>query len=234
MVLAFAPRFVFGPRCSQLRIREPLRSCPIVMTGASHAMSARTGVETSAVVTAPVSLDRSLFGQKWRVFALCVPPKLCQGIILALKDHVLRVPRVAAVAKSADPHQMRIVLLRYFAEQPPDFEFAPRGNMDPNIVGDAETVAARISSSSLIGKSSDDVTALVRAVKAEKIVERSVELEYEHWSAEAVLNRLLPKSVTVYVCAAAQSPTLSCYFFLNTFVEISDLYSLTRPLDLVT
>jgi hypothetical protein len=206
------------------------------MKGAPRAMSAGTGVETSAVATAPVTFDRSLFGQKWRVFALCVPPKLCQGIILALKDHVLRVPRVAAVAKSTDPHQMRIVLLRYFAEQPPDVEFAPRGNMDPNIVGDAETVAARISSSSLAGKSSDDVTALVRAVKAEKIVESSVELEYEHWSAEAVLNRLLPKGVTVYVCAAAQSPTLPRHLFSNTslFVEISDLYLLTRPLDLVT
>jgi hypothetical protein len=168
---------------------------PAAMSDAATA----TVAGTPAIFPAPITLDRTTYAQSWRVFALRVPPKLCQGVLLALKDHVLRVPRVAAIAKPSDNDAMRIVLLRYFSKRPQALTVAPLGNIDPDLIGDVEAVATRVSSAALSDTIGDDVSALVRAVDSKALVESCVDISYDHWTAEAVLNNLLPKGVTVYV-----------------------------------
>jgi hypothetical protein len=156
----------------------------------------RGGTATNIAVC---DLDRSVFAQRWLVFALPVPPKLCQGTIRALKDHVLRVPRVTAVLKSSENDLKRVVLLRYFAEAPPDIPFSPRGNMDLKVVGDVNSVSARLRSVNPGPKISDDIAKFLHAIHESDIVKSEVDLCYEHWPIEAVLKFLMPDGTTVYV-----------------------------------
>lgn len=146
-------------------------------------------------VNGPV--DPAIFEQRWRVFALHVPPKLVQGTVQALKDHVLRVPRVAAVARPTGAQPERVVLLRYFAVAPPDIAFSPHGNMKPNFAGNASELAAQLHSAKLGSKVSQDVEQLIRNLKEESLVESTVELGYEHWSSDAVLAHVLPAGTVI-------------------------------------
>lgn len=177
--------------------------CCLQMTGAT------LPTNPAPVVLADGSINQVAFSQQWKVFALQVPPKLTQGTVAALKNHVLRVPRVAAVAKAAGPDSDRIVLLRYFAEPPPNVAFSPRGNMDMSITGDSAAVAETVKAAKLGGKVGADVEALVRNVNADDLVHSLVELTYQHWSAEAILSSILPEGATMFVHAFSFS-CLNC------------------------
>lgn len=150
---------------------------------------------TLAGVNGPV--DPAVFEQRWRVFALNVPPKLVQGTVRALKDHVLRVPRVAAVAKPTSAQSARVVLLRYFAVTPTDAPLCPKGNMKTNFAGNAEALVSELHRANLGAKVSDDVEELVRNVTKESLTESVVEVGYEHWSSESVLGHVLPPGTVI-------------------------------------
>lgn len=144
------------------------------------------------------SLDPSAFSQQWRVYALQVPPKLTQRTVAALKDHVLRVPRVAAVAKSDGPQSDRVVLLRYFAVEPPDIPFSPRGNMVLSLTGKSSEVVEKMKNKKLGSKVGADVEMLLQRLTEDSLLQSVVDLTYDHWPAEAILGRILPTGTIMY------------------------------------
>jgi hypothetical protein len=190
MVLAFAGRLLQGLNASAPSLSSKGR-CSLRMAGPAMPGDCPGGQAAS--------LDRSVFAQQWRVFALRVPPKLTQGTVKALKDHVLRVPRVAAVSKAGGVESDRFVLLRYFAAPPPDVPFSPRGNMEMSLIGDSAAVVEKLRVEKFSGKVSEEVERLVREVSEASLVDTVVELGYEHWSIESVLGRLLPAGTTMCV-----------------------------------
>jgi hypothetical protein len=126
-----------------------------------------------------------------------VPPKLTQGTVAALKDHVLRVPRVAAVAKSAGSDSDRLVLLRYFAAPPPDIPCSPRGNMEMSLTGNSAEVVRKVKSAKFGPKVASGVEDLLRGLHEVDILESVVDLSYDHWPVDAVLRRILPDGATM-------------------------------------
>lgn len=96
----------------------------------------------SAVVP-DVPIDRSVFAQTWRLYALPVAPRLTQNAVDTLKKHVLRVPRIQTVAKGRDGGVEKLVLLRYFVGEVPEVPPALRGNLELEGV-DRGAVAGRL------------------------------------------------------------------------------------------
>jgi hypothetical protein len=164
------------------------------------ACSTRMADAGSEVKPGELKFDRSVFAQRWLVYGLPIPPKLCQGAIRALKDHVLRVPRVSAVLRSPvhnSENSDRVILLRYFARAPPEVPFAPRGNMDREVLCDVGTVSARLRSLNPGPKVDNEVKVFLNGIQEKNFVESPVELDYEHWPVDAVLSYLLPKGITM-------------------------------------
>jgi hypothetical protein len=161
------------------------------------ACSSRMAGAGSEINRVEFEFDRSVFAQRWLVYGLRLPSQLCQGTLRALKDHVLRVPRVCAVLRSPVHDSDRVILLRYFARPPPDVPFAPRGNMDREVVCDVGTISARLSSLEPGPKVDTEVKNFLCGIHKNDLVESHVELDYEHWPVEAVLSRLLPKGITM-------------------------------------
>lgn len=143
-------------------------------------------------------IDRQVFRQEWKVYALPVPPKFTQDIVTALKGHVLRVPRIQTVEKSPTGASDRLVLLRYFSTLPPEMPSGLRGNMELESSGNAASVAEKLSSADIVGKVGTEVVDLLKGVTGASLLERDLSIGYDHWSMEAVLSRLLPNGTTMY------------------------------------
>lgn len=94
-------------------------------------------------VVPDVPIDRSVFAQTWRLYALPVAPRLTQNAVDALKKHVLRVPRIQTVAKGRGGAAEKLVLLRYFVGEVPEVPPALRGNLELE-GGDRGAVAERL------------------------------------------------------------------------------------------
>lgn len=148
---------------------------------------------------APPKVDRAQFEEQWRVFALRVPPTLCNSVRAALKPHCLRAPRVQSVVKQ--PLGM-LILLRYLAAVPVDAragaEASPRGNLDGGLVdAGREGVSSVISNAEIPGKCAENVVQFVRGVKEECMEESVVHVTYDQWPVDAVLRALIPAEVTI-------------------------------------
>lgn len=156
---------------------------------------------------APLSavLDRDSFSERWKVYALRVPAKLCNGARKAIKENVLQIPRVLSVVKPTEqesevsPHPIMLILLKYFAEEATSkYPTAPRGNLEDIFVqAKAHDVAKKLQCVSLAKKTETQVENFIRGVEAKDISIRDVKVEYLHWSIDAVLRALVPANVTI-------------------------------------
>lgn len=144
----------------------------------------------------PASFDLSL-----SVYALKVPPNLCNSLRRELKPHILQVPRVPSVQKSHDTTSVHIfLLLKYLASAVPPqddelFSNAPLGNMDDKFAADTSITAKQVAEYLRETKKyNNNDTA---SISDDMLTIRDVNLSYNQWSSDAVLRRLLPKTITV-------------------------------------
>lgn len=148
--------------------------------------------------------DKSSFTERWNLFALRVPSKLCNGTRKALKQHVLMMPRVQTVLRPTEAEMASstapamLLLLRYFASAPTSvFRAPPRGNGDKRFIGREEDAVAELLRSGMTGKHAVEVTEFAKTVAAKDLVRREVTVGYEQWNLDEVLRNLLPDEVTV-------------------------------------
>lgn len=155
--------------------------------------------ETARMTSAGV--DKSIFDQKWRVYALRVPSTLTHSAVRHLKKHILHVPRVQVVRRSGKDDSTRLLLLRYFASTSKTIPDGPLGNMsfDESLIGEKERVADLVREPRRGTSSDGNVTKYLEQVSSDDLVEDDVITGYDHWSVEAILRKLLPENITMCV-----------------------------------
>eukprot|EP00178_Gracilaria_changii_P013566 TRINITY_DN3829_c0_g3_i1.p1 TRINITY_DN3829_c0_g3~~TRINITY_DN3829_c0_g3_i1.p1 ORF type:complete len:484 (+),score=41.46 TRINITY_DN3829_c0_g3_i1:488-1939(+) len=187
MAFAFAKnlfRFIV-PRSNQLPVQMP----------------AAGGQSTPAVTP----LDKALFTEQYKVFALRVPAKLCHGTRKAIKPHALTIHRVLSVIKPQTDERHKpvvpvmLLLLKYLAENPhPGRKNAPRGNTDASFIGGLkEDVAEKLRNSPIAASIPAPVQLFLKQIESKDIQTREVRIDYSHWSIDAVLKELIPEGVTI-------------------------------------
>ncbi|PXF43759.1 tRNA (guanine(37)-N1)-methyltransferase [Gracilariopsis chorda] len=151
------------------------------------------------------ALDRASFSEKWSVYALRVPAKLCHGTRKAIKNHTLNLNRILSVVKLSqdDNHDAAVptilLLLKYFSEHP-HFKHAnsPRGNTDESLIdATKEKVAKTLRESKLPEKIPSPVQSFLKQVKPDDVFTKQVQVDYANWSAESVLKEIMPDNVTI-------------------------------------
>lgn len=162
--------------------------------------------------------DPASFNLSLSVYALKVPPKLCNSLRRQLKPHILNIPRVHSVLKSHDttttttttPPAHIYLLLKYLAfaaspQQEELFSNAPLGNIDQTFSSDLpqstsvsmekkkkKQVAQHLEEAKNNSKQSTSIS-----ISDDMVTVRDITLTYDQWSSDAVLRRLLPKDITV-------------------------------------
>lgn len=173
------------------RAKEHGNRCAAALT-----MSQRGGPDVHG------EFDRDSFRATLNVFALKVPPKLCNDVRSALKAHTLYIPRVSSVVKtqSTTPTQNSMLLLLKYLSAHPESKRSncPLGNMDSSLVNaDPEQLAEKLRQTQLSRRVAEDARSFIFDLDVAYITTRAVHLTYEHWNLDAVLRSLLPDQVVV-------------------------------------
>ncbi|CAN8073628.1 unnamed protein product [Agarophyton chilense] len=154
---------------------------------------------------AKISLDKASFSGHYKLYALRVPAKLCHGTRKAMKEHALSIHRVSSVVKpSPDEQQKHVVpimllLLKYLAEHPRTNRiYSPRGNIETSFVGaSTDDIARNMRDYQIHSSIPAPVQSFLKQIKSHDILSREVQIDYSHWSTEAVLKELIPEDVTI-------------------------------------
>lgn len=173
-------------------IRPPTKICPVQMTQHS----------TSAMV-API--DKGVFSETWKVFALRLPAKLCNDTRKVIKDHVLCIPRVKSVFKSENGNEgdklapVIHVLLKYFVAKPTSrYVNLPIGNcVEDCVAGSSSQVVEKLRHLALPMEKSSPAEEFLRNLSDKEVVIEDVRIDYSHWSIESVLRAFLPDGITI-------------------------------------
>lgn len=150
----------------------------------------------------PPGLNAVDFAATWTVFALKVPQKLCNNVRLALKAHVLQIPRVRGVQQppaELGADQAVLLLLKYFASSiEPIAPGTPVGNADFGLVDASPAdVSAILREAQRPAKASNAALEFLDGVAEEDIATGSVQITHLNWSVDGLLRWVLPAGVVV-------------------------------------
>ncbi len=156
--------------------------------------------------------DPSSFEMSLSLYAIKVPPKLCNSVRGALKRHVLQMPRTPTVqkppGKGAPEHVF--VLTKYLAVDVDDMSNVPVGNICDELVskGSRAVITALQGEKPLRDERAQE---FVSKLTAAQILTRPVKVTYAQWSTERIMRRLLPPDVGVPM----SFETIGCLIHLN-------------------
>lgn len=150
----------------------------------------------------PPGLNAADFAATWTVFALKVPPKLCNNVRHALKAHVLQLPRVQGVQKppaESGNAPVVLLLLKYFAASiEPIPAGTPVGNAHFELVGATPTdVSAALRSAQRPAKATAAALEFLDGIGGDDVATAAVHITHANWPADGLLRRVLPAGVVV-------------------------------------